>query len=252
MNSPPAHKVLLSADDIDLLPSPDAKTDGLLPFVLNRLKIARPRVEEAGHKIRFAVARGPLNIASYLMGTSEFLTLMMMDPEKAERLISKVTNFLKDWLNLQRETFPSIDGVLLLDDIVGFVGEPEFRRFGLPFFKDLFPSDVAVRFFHNDASCNVSAPFLQEMGVNLFNMGFDISLNEVRRLTGSDVALLGNIPPRDVLANGTADDVTRATTELLRSLEDRSRIILSCGGGMPPGVKSENIRAFIETVKDHR
>lgn len=249
---PHAHKVLLSDDDIDSFPSPNPRTDGLLPFVLSRLKMAQPRIEDAGHKIRFAVARGPLNIASYLMGTSEFLTLLMMDPEKAERLIKKITTFLKEWLALQSETFPSIDGIFLLDDIIGFLGEAEFRTFGLPHFRELFGSDASVKFLHNDAPSKVSAPFLAEMGVNLFNMGFDITLNELKTMTGNRVTLLGNIPPRDVLANGTPGDVTRVTTELINSLEDRSRVIVSCGGGMPPGVKSENIAAFIKAVKDHR
>ncbi len=248
---PHAHKVLLSDDEIDSLPSPNPKTDGLLPFVLNRLKMAQPHIEDAGHKIRFAVARGPLNIASYLMGTSEFLTLLMMDPEKAERLIKKIATFLKEWLALQRETFPSIDGIFLLDDIIGFVGETEFCTFALPYFKELFDADVSVKFLHNDAQCKVSAPFLPEMGVNLFNMGFDITLNELKSLTENKIALLGNIPPRDVLANGTPADVTRATTELIDSLENRSRVIMSCGGGMPPGVSSENITAFIRAVKNH-
>lgn len=246
---PHAHKVLLSGNDIDSLPSPDPRTDGLLPFVLNRLKIAQPRIEEAGHKIRFAVARGPLNIASYLMGTTEFLSLLMMDPAKAERLVKKITSFLKEWLAMQRATFPSIDGILLLDDIIGFLGETEFRAFGLPHFKELFGTDVSVKFLHNDASCKVSAPFLPEMGVNLFNMGFDITLNELKALTGNKVTLLGNIPPRDVLASGTPGDVTRVTTELINSLENRSMVVMSCGGGMPPGVKSENIAAFINAVK---
>jgi len=247
---PHAHKVLLANSDIDSLPSPNPRIDGLLPFVLNRLKLARPRIEDAGHKIRFAVARGPLNIASYLMGTSEFLTLMMMDPQKAERLIRKITTFLKEWLGLQRETFPSIDGIFLLDDIIGFLGEPEFRTFGLEPFKELFGTDVSVRFLHNDAHCRISAPFLPEMGVNLFNMGFDVTLNELKTMTGNKVTLLGNIPPRDVLASGTPGDVARATKVLIDSLEDKSRVIVSCGGGMPPGVKSENIRAFIGAVKD--
>ena len=119
---PHAHKIPLSDGDIDSLPSPDPRTDGLLPFVLNRLKLACPKIEDAGHQIRFAVARGPLNIASYLIGASEFLTLLMMKPEKAERLIKKITAFLSDWLSLQRETFPSIDGIFLLDDIIGFIG----------------------------------------------------------------------------------------------------------------------------------
>jgi len=246
---PHAHKVLLTPDDIDTLPTPNPATDGLLPFMLNRLKLAQPSIEQAGHRIRFAVARGPLNIASYLMGTSEFLTLLMMSPEKADKLIGKITAFLKDWLELQRETFPSIDGIFLLDDIIGFVGEAEFRSIGLPYFKQLFGTEVSVRFLHNDASCNVSAPFLPEMGVNLFNMGFDITLNELKQLTGNKVALLGNIPPRDVLASGTPEDVTRATEGLINSLDDTSRIILSCGGGMPPGVKSENISAFIRAAR---
>jgi uroporphyrinogen decarboxylase len=248
---PHAHKVLLSDDDIDSLPSPNPRTDGLLPFVLNRLKMAKPRIEDAGHKIRFAVARGPLNIASYLMGTSEFLTLLMMDPEKAERLVKKITTFLKEWLALQRETFPSIDGIFLLDDIIGFLGETEFRTSSFPHFKELFGTDVSVKFLHNDAPCKVSAPFLPEMGVNLFNMGFDITLNELKSLTDNKIALLGNIPPRDVLASGSPGDVARATTELINSLADTSKVILSCGGGMPPGVKSENIQAFLRAVKGH-
>jgi uroporphyrinogen-III decarboxylase len=246
---PHAHKVIENIDDIDSLPQPNPRTDGLLPFMLNRLKIAQPSIQKAGHNIRFAVARGPMNIASYLMGTTEFLTLLMLNPEKADKLIKKITAFLKDWLTLQRETFPTIDGIFLLDDLIGFVGEMEFRSFGLPNFKELFGTDVSVRFLHNDAACRISAPFLPEMGVNLFNMGFDVTLNELKHLTQNKVTMLGNIPPRDVLASGTPDDVIRVTGDLINSLEDRSRVILSCGGGMPPGVSSGNITAFMDAVR---
>lgn len=248
---PHAHKVIHSVEEIDTLPQPNPKADGLLPFVLNRLKLAQPKIEEAGHHIRFAVARGPLNIASYLMGSTEFLTIMMIQPDKAETLMKKITQFLKDWLHLQMETFPSIDGIFLLDDIIGFMGEPEFSAFGLPYFKELYDVDVSVKFLHNDAPCAVSAPLLPEMGVNLFNMGFDITLNELKKLTDNKVTLLGNIPPRDVLSSGHKEDVERVTKELINSLEDKSRVIFSCGGGMPPGVSTENIQAFVRTVKQY-
>lgn len=246
---PFAHKVIQSSDDIDSLPQPNPKTDGLLPFVLNRLKLAQPKIEAAGHKIRFAVARGPLNIASYLMGSTEFLTTMLMEPEKAEKLMKKITAYLKDWLHLQMETFPSIDGIFMLDDIIGFMAAEQFKTFGLPYFKELFDGNVSVKFLHNDAPCRESASFLADMGVNLFNMGFDISLNELKELTQNKVALVGNIPPRDVLASGTPGQVKRTTVDLINSLRDKSKVLLSCGGGMPPGVKTENIKAFIETVK---
>ena len=246
---PHAHKIINSVDDIDTLPQPNPKTDGLLPFVLNRLKLAQPKIEATGHKIRFAVCRGPLNIASYLMGSTEFLTTMMMQPEKAEALMRKITLYLKDWLHLQMETFPSIDGIFMLDDIIGFMGEEEFRNFGLPFFKELYDANVSVKFLHNDAPCRVSAPFLPRMGINLFNMGFDITLNELKQLTQQSVTLLGNIPPRDVLASGDAAKVTEVTKNLVNSLTDKSKVIFSCGGGMPPAVSSENITAFINAVR---
>jgi len=247
---PYAHKVINSADEIDDLPDPNPETDGLLPFMLNRLKLAQPKIEDAGHKIRFAVARGPLNIASYLMGMTEFLTIMMMQPEKAELLLNKITLFLKKWIKLQMETFPSIDGVFLLDDIIGFLGEQEFVTFGLPYFKDIYGSvNVSVKFLHNDAPCKVSSPYLEEMGINLFNMGFDVSLNELQEVTHNNIALIGNIPPRDVLAAGDSKMVAETTKELISGLKNKSRVILSCGGGMPPAVSTENIKAFIKAVQ---
>ena len=247
---PYAHKILQSVDDIETLHDPDPGNDGLLPFVLNRLKLAQPKIEAAGHKIRFAVARGPLNIASYLMGSTEFLTAMMMTPEKAEMLMKKITAFLKSWIELQMKTFPTIDGLLLLDDIIGFMGAEEFKTFGLPYFKELYDINVSVKFLHNDAPCKVSAPFLPQMGVNFFNMGFDVTLNELKQLTENKVTMLGNLPPRDVLAAANAEGVKKETAGLIDSLADRTKVIMSCGGGMPPGVSTENIKAFIQTVQE--
>ncbi len=248
---PHAHKVIQSAEDIDKLQVPNPATDGLLPFMLNRLKLAQPAIEHAGHKIRFAVARGPLNIASYLMGSTEFLTTLMMQPDKAEILVQKITDFLEKWINLQRETFPDIDGILLLDDIIGFMGEPEFKSFGLPYFKRLYDQDVSVKFLHNDAPCKVSAPFLPEMGVNLYNMGIDVTLEELKTLTDNKVTLLGNLPPRDVLASADPETIESETKKLLDGIQDKSRVIFSCAGGMPPGVTTEQMQAFVNAVKSH-
>ena len=246
---PHVHTALRSADDIAALPVPDPRADGLLPFVLNRLKLARPAIEEAGHAVRFAVARGPLNVACHLMGTTEFLTLMMEEPVRAEALLDKVTTFLRDWIDVQREAFATIDGILLLDDIIGFLGEAQFRQFALPRFSTLFARDVAVRFLHNDAPCRVSAPYLAGMGVNLFNMGFDIPLSELRTLAGPGVTLMGNLPPRDVLARCSPPEVTSSARAMAGALAPAARVIFSCGGGMPPDVTGENIRAFAEGVR---
>jgi uroporphyrinogen decarboxylase len=242
--------VLRSPSDVERLEQPNPRKHGLLPFAIKRLEHLRPEIEKAGHKIRFAVARGPLNIASFLMGTTEFLEAIKTHPEPMHRLLAMVTGFLVDWIAYQREVFPSIDGIFLLDDIVGFVSRRDFESFGLPYLQRAFSADVTVKFFHNDAPCKASAPLLEEAGINLLNFGTQHTLGSMRAWTNNRIALMGNIPPRDVLAEGTPEDVRRATTEMLNALDDRSRLIVSCGGGMPPHAPTENIRALISTVEE--
>jgi uroporphyrinogen decarboxylase len=57
-----------------------------------------------------------------------------------------------------------------------------------------------------------------------------------------------------VLAEGTPADGSRAVREMLQPPQgpavDRSRLIVSCGGGMPPGAPTENIQALIATVNE--
>jgi len=246
---PHAFPNISSAGQIAGLAVPNPIKDGLGPFIMNRLKLAQPHIEKAGHRIRFSVSRGPLNIASYLMGTTEFLMAIITHPEEIHLLIRKITDYLHGFHAHQKKIFPSIDGILMLDDIIGFIAEDQFVEFGLPYFKELYNRDLSIKFLHNDANCMESVSYLPEMGVNLFNMGFETDLNQLKELTAHSVTMLGNIPPRDVLARGNTEEVKKCTLDLLQGLEDPSRVVFSCGGGMPPEVSTENIKTFIETVQ---
>jgi len=249
---PYAEKVIHNFDQAKELVKPDVKKEGLLPFVLKRLLHNEDTINKQGHFIKFAISRGPLNIASFLVGTTEFLMGIKTNPDEAHKLLSVITDFIIDWLTLQLETFPSIDGVFLLDDIVGFLGEGDFKDFVLPYMKKIYQNfDVKVKFFHNDAEGIVCAPYLKEIGINLFNFTFKHGLDEMKRLTDNSVVLLGNIPPRDVLANGTKEDIRSSVKEALNSVEDKTRIIMSCGGGMPQDVSTENIKVFIDAVREN-
>jgi uroporphyrinogen decarboxylase len=248
---PFAHKILHTLDDIDRLEVPNPASDGLCPFVLRRLEVCRSQIEAHGHAIRFAVARGPLNVASFLMGTTEFLMGLYDDPQRMHQLLTKITDYLVAWLPLQKERIDSIDGMLILDDIVGFLGQQEFETFARPYLKRIFDCmDVSIKMFHNDANGRVSAPYLADLGINLFNFGFEHSLAEMRDLTQDKIALLGNIPPRDVLALGTPAQIREKVESMCTGLNHKKRLILSCGGGMPNGVSSVNIKAFVKAARE--
>ncbi len=250
---PTCEPVLAGCEQIDALRKPNAATDGLLPLLVGRLRRNRRAIEQAGHRIRFATSHGPLTIASYLLGHTQFFLTMKSEPQAIDRLLDRVTEFVCDWLSLQCGEFSTIDGLLVLEDLMGFVGPNDFGRFVLPHMKRIFATaDVAVRFLHNDAYGTITAEHLDAMGVNLFNFSFEHSLEEIRRLAGPRVTLMGNIPPRDVLALGTCEQVQEAVLDTFGRLDDRRRVLASAGGFVLPGVSDEKIDRFLTAVAQCR
>ncbi len=247
---PFAKKMLHDYAEIDRLDKPNCRTDGMCPFVVKRLHRCREQIERSGHRIRFATSRGPMNIASYLLGHSETLLGVKIDPDRIHKLLAVVTEFICDWLQYQAAQFPSIEGLLVLDDLIGFIGGADFQEFVVPYFKQIAQSiDVPVKALHNDCNGIATARNMTAMGFNLFNFSFQHSLTEIREACGDEVVLLGNIPPRDVLALGTAEDVRQSAAEALADFGDRRRLILSCGGGTPPGVSAANIEALVAAAR---
>ncbi len=250
-NLPHAGKVISDISEAAGMKIPNPKTDGLLPFIIQRLENYQKPIQEMGHEIKFAIARGPLNIASFLMGTTEFLMALMMDPENSHKLLDTITKFTVNWLQYQKEKFPSIEGMLVLDDIVGFIGDDECKEFAVPYIKNIFSAfDSKLNLFHNDAQGLISTPYLKEMGVDLFNFSFEHSMKEIKELAGPEVALLGNLPPRDVLAAGTPEQVKIETIKMVQDFGEKERVIWSCGGGMPPNVSTENMQIFKHTIEE--
>lgn len=246
---PHAGKVIGDINDIEHLVKPDVRTDGMLPFIIQRLKTYEPQIKDEGHNIRFAVSRGPLNIASFLMGTTELMMAMMTSPVQVHLLLGKITDFIKDWIDYQKSCFSSIEGLMVLDDLIGFIGETEFAEFATPYFREIFSmAGTDVKLLHNDANGLVTAAHLKDMSVDIFNFSFEHSFKEIFELAGPGVTLLGNIPPRDIMASGSESDVRDSLRRAFRERPDDARIIWSVGGGMAPDVPSVNIKAFINEV----
>lgn len=245
---PTVQAVLHDYEEIGRLKKPNCRTDGLLPFVMRRLQRCQSAIEAAGHRVRFATARGPLNIASHLLGHTEFLMGLKTNPKEIHQLLTIVTDFLVDWIGWQADTFESIDGMFLLDDLIGFLRDDDFQQFALPYLTRIYESrNVAVRFLHNDASGLITARHLASMRVNMFNFSYNHSLEAMREAAGPSVVLVGNIPPRDVLAQGTPDDVRHSAAEMFGTLKDKRRIIVSGGGGVSGDTSSENLDALCAT-----
>ncbi len=58
-NLPHAEKIFEDISEIDRLPVPNVKTDGLLPFVISRLRNNEEAIKKTGHQIRLRSQEGP-------------------------------------------------------------------------------------------------------------------------------------------------------------------------------------------------
>lgn len=249
---PNPEKIIYDICEIDRIKKPNPKTDGLLPFVLNRIENNREKMEAKGHYTKFAFSWGPFNIAAYLMGHTEFLLGLKINPVETKKIINIVTEFIIDWIRLQKERVDSIEGIFVLDDIIGFINEDDFVNFALSPMKEVFAAiDSEVNFLHNDMESLIPAKYLNEIGVNLYNFSHIYEIDKMKEICNNSVGLVGNIPPRDILAEGSIEEVKKEVIKMLDSITSFDGVLLSCGGVVPPGVSSENINTFVKTVKEY-
>ena len=242
-------------EELDDLPVPDPRRDGLMPLVLSKLRRLRAPLLERGRKMRIVAARGPLNIAGFLMTIPEFCVAVKTDPDRVHRLLDKTTQLVIRWLESQAEAAGEIGGILLLDDICGFFSEEEYLEFAHPRLKRIFDHfSVPVKMFHNDNFGNRYTTFshIADLGVNLFNFSYQADLREAARLLGPEVAILGNLPPLDLLTRGTPAEITAAAEAQLAQRPENCRLILSAGGGASPGMPKENLLAMLKALERSR
>ena len=77
---PSVHAIASDISEVGGLSVPNPKRDGLMPLVLALYRHAVPRVRDEGMDIRMVAARGPLAVASHLIGLTAFLMGLKTEP----------------------------------------------------------------------------------------------------------------------------------------------------------------------------
>lgn len=250
--TPTINHIIDSPEEAEDIPVPDPRSDGLMPFVLNIYRNIEPRVKDLGRCIKVVAARGPLTIASHLMGVTNFLIGLKTDPANTHKLLKKTAALTKNWLEAQAEVLSEAEGIMVLDDIVGFLSKDDYLEFAHPYLKDIFAAfPEFIKMYHNDSDNVVCFSYLEDLAINIFNFTHLQDIARVRELVGDKICLLGNIPPLEVLTNGTPEMVGEAVKNCLQQHGSKAGIIISAGGGTSPGTPGENIRALIKEAVNY-
>ncbi|HYK89054.1 MAG TPA: uroporphyrinogen decarboxylase family protein [Acidobacteriota bacterium] len=251
-NQPPAiSPSLFRAEDVELLPPVNLQNDGFAALALHRYRTQKQRIFDAGYIIPAVAARGPLCTAAFSRGLNDFLMDVTESPGTVHKLLSLTTRLTVDWLRAQAEAIgETVEGILVLDDIVGLLSRKHYLEFAHPYLQqvfDAFPRDW-VKVYHNDANIKPMLEDLAKTGFDVLNWGKNIDITEVRRRTGDRICLMGNVNPLETGTRGTPDEVKAATLEVLDKSGGQG-LILSLGGGVSPGMPGMNIRAMMDGLR---
>jgi uroporphyrinogen decarboxylase len=245
---PSVHAIASDISAIDNLVSPNPRRDGLMPLVLAAYRHALPRVRDEGMDIRMVTARGPLAVASHLLGLTGFLMGLKTEPAATHRLLKATTQCARDWLAAQAEVLPRVDGIMVLDDVVGFLSKEDYLEFAHPYLKEIFSVPATVKVLHNDTDSPVCFEFVPDLGANVFNFTHMRDIQSVRARVGDSVCLMGNVAPRDVLALGDPATVETHARRCITENAGHPAFLLSAGGGVSAGTTAENIDAMVHAA----
>ena len=240
-------------DDVERLAPVNVQSDGFMALALQRYRRQRQRIFDAGYTIPMVAARGPLCTAAFVRGLNDFMMDLIDKPDCVHRLLDRTAQLAVDWLKAQAEAIgESVEGILVLDDIPGFLSRKLYLEFAHPYLQRIFqafPRDW-VKVYHNDANIKPMLGDLPDVGFDVLNWGKTLDIAEVRAKTGNRICLMGNVDPLELATRGTPEAVRSATLELLRKSGNQGSI-LSVGGGVSPGMPGANIRAMVEAAQEY-
>src|SRR6478752_1771521 len=164
-NTPSEYHTLFHIEDIVEFPEYEVENDAFMAMTLHRIRMERQRILDTGEILPMVTSRGPMCTAGFVRGTTNLMIDLVEKPESAHKLLDLCTRLVIDWLKAQHKAMGNtVEGIFILDDIVGFVNEEHYLEFCHPYLKricDAFPKDW-VKLYHNDASIEACLEYLPD------------------------------------------------------------------------------------------
>ncbi|MFQ3549935.1 MAG: uroporphyrinogen decarboxylase family protein [Armatimonadota bacterium] len=141
-----------------------------------------------------------------------------------------------------------VEGILLLDDIVGMLSPNDYEEFAHPYLQRIFSAfPDCIRAYHNDNPGYSFYDRLSDAGAEVLNFSHLDDISVLDNAIGDRMCLMGNLAPLEMLVNGTPEEVYNTSKKIISSV--KHAFLLSAGGGASTGTKPKNIDAMVEAVK---
>ncbi len=197
------------------------------------------------------VRTGPGN--TYLsMGIDRFCTKIVTEPDLVKEVLWRFSNWSRQVAkNMQELPFD----LFFMPDDIGFGHAPmisaqHFREFCVPVMRNVIDVMKLPAIYHSDGNI---MPLMEEIiglgvaGIANMEPG-PMDIDEVKRLYGDKVTIVGNIDLHYTLTKGTPEETAAEVKKRIDSLAPGGRYILASANSLPNYVKPANVRAMGDTL----
>ncbi|PQO46153.1 uroporphyrinogen decarboxylase [Blastopirellula marina] len=246
---PVIHNPIRDAADVDRVLELES-TDSL-HYVMETVTQTRADLPADMPLIGFAGA--PFTLASYAIegGSSRDYvntkTLMFRDPGAWRELMERFVRAISRYLNAQIAA--GAQAVQLFDSWAGALGPDDYRRYVLPYVKDIVAQIAPGVPVINFATGNPALlPMLAESGAAVVGVDWRIRLDVAWETVGHNIAVQGNLDPVSLLADPM--ELRRRAKDVLDQAAGRPGHIFNLGHGVMQQTPVDNARALVDMVHE--
>lgn len=234
---------------IDNLIAPDVNES--LDYVFQAIKASKEKLNNEIPLIGFAGS--PWTILCYMVqgqGSKTFdeaKKFCFSSPAEAHNLLQKITdttiNYLKGKVNA------GVDAVQIFDSWGGLLSPSDYQEFSwkyiqqiIDFLKDSAPVIVFGK------GCWFALKEMSQSGASALGVDWTCSARNARYLSGGNITLQGNFDPSRLLS--PPSEIKRMVLKMIDEF-GKDKYIVNLGHGILPGIPLENVKAFIDSVKEY-
>ena len=221
-----------------------------LAYVTEAIKIVKNDLNGRVPLIGFAGA--PWTIFAYMIqggGSKTFSqakAMLYTNPKLSHQLLQLITDSTIAYLKAQIKA--GADLVQVFDSWAGILSQQQYRIFSLPYLKQIADAvqEVPKTIFAKDAHGAVAD--LNQLDYQTIGLDWTMDPIAVRKQVGMNKTLQGNLDP--CVLYGDKATIQKHTRQMLADFGP-DRHIANLGHGVYPDIQPDQVKIFIETVKEY-
>ncbi len=247
------HEIYLnSLDEIDKLHEFDIASNPRIQHSIETIKILKKYFKNEVF-VRGNCDQAPFSLACSMRTPAYFMMDLMMEEEKAIRLIEYTTDMCTRFIRLMAEA--GADMVSNGDSPAGpsMISPDMYERFAFPYEQRMLEEahlQGVPYLLHICGNTDRILQSLATMNLDAVELDYKTQVESICKFLGNHTTLFGTVDPSGVMALGTTDDVRRETQKILDIYSGNPRLVIGAGCAIPPIAPEENIRTIIQTAHE--